>query len=72
MMKSIKNLLNKLIIYLTTEENESISHGILKAFLEAIVFVITFSIIDILIKFIFPLSIILYYILISTVMSFLF
>lgn len=72
MMKSIKNLLNKLIIYLTTEENESISHGILKAFLEAIVFVITFSIIDILIKFIFPLSIILYYILISTVVSFLF
>lgn len=72
MMKSIKNLLNKLIIYLTTEENESISHGILKAFLEAIVFVITFSIIDILIKFIFPLSIILYYILISAVVSFLF
>lgn len=72
MMKSIKNLLNKLIIYLTTEENESISHGILKAFLEAIVFVITFSFIDILIKFIFPLSIILYYILISAVVSFLF
>lgn len=72
MMKSIKNLLNKLIIYLTTEENESISHGILKAFLEAIVFVITFSIIDILIKFIFPLSIVLYYILISAVVSFLF
>lgn len=72
MMKSIKNLLNKLIIYLTTEENESISHSILKAFLEAIVFVITFSFIDILIKFIFPLSIILYYILISAVVSFLF